>query len=56
MAQCANNSALPSRAGGQLRFAKADVAQGPTKGRVLDHIGFDVKDLTTALTDLLKSE
>jgi len=31
--------------GGQLRFAKADTAQAPTKGRVLDHIGFDVKDL-----------
>src|SRR6202171_2472926 len=31
--------------GAQLRFAKADTAQAPTKGRVLDHIGFDVKDL-----------
>jgi catechol 2,3-dioxygenase-like lactoylglutathione lyase family enzyme len=31
--------------GGQLRFAKADAAQAPTRGRVLDHIGFDVKDL-----------
>ena len=31
--------------GGELRFAKADTPQAPTKGRVLDHIGFDVKDL-----------
>ena len=31
--------------GGQLRFAKVDTAQAPTRGRVLDHIGFDVKDL-----------
>ena len=30
--------------GVQIRFAKADKAQVPTKGRVLDHIGFDVKD------------
>jgi len=29
----------------QLRFNKADAAQAPTKGRVLDHLGFDVKDL-----------
>ena len=33
----------PARAS-RLRFAKADTAQAPTKGRVLDHIGFDVKD------------
>jgi catechol 2,3-dioxygenase-like lactoylglutathione lyase family enzyme/predicted enzyme related to lactoylglutathione lyase len=31
--------------GGQMRFAKDDKAQLPTKGRVLDHIGYDVKDL-----------
>ena len=31
--------------GGQLRFAKVDTAQAPTRGRMLDHIGFDVKDL-----------
>jgi catechol 2,3-dioxygenase-like lactoylglutathione lyase family enzyme len=30
--------------GVQFRFNKADAAQTPTKGRVLDHIGFDVKD------------
>ena len=31
--------------GGQLRFTKADTAQAASRGRVLDHIGFDVKDL-----------
>ena len=30
--------------GVQLRFVKADTMQAPTKGHVLDHIGFDVKD------------
>jgi catechol 2,3-dioxygenase-like lactoylglutathione lyase family enzyme len=30
--------------GVQLRFAKADTKQLPTKGHILDHIGFDVKD------------
>jgi catechol 2,3-dioxygenase-like lactoylglutathione lyase family enzyme len=30
--------------GGQLRFTKADTKQAPTRGRVLNHIGFDVKD------------
>jgi catechol 2,3-dioxygenase-like lactoylglutathione lyase family enzyme len=40
-----NNAPVVDVPGGQLRFAKADKAQAPTKGRVLDHIGFDVKDL-----------
>ncbi|MGH8641791.1 MAG: VOC family protein [Burkholderiales bacterium] len=30
--------------GVQLRFARADAKQLATRGRVLDHIGFDVKD------------
>jgi len=30
--------------GVQMRFAKADAAQAKTRGRALDHIGFDVKD------------
>jgi catechol 2,3-dioxygenase-like lactoylglutathione lyase family enzyme len=30
--------------GVQIRFTKADTKQVPTRGRVLDHIGFDVKD------------
>ena len=40
-----NNAPVVDIPGAQLRFAKADTAQAPTKGRVLDHIGFDVKDL-----------
>jgi len=38
--------------GGQIRFGKADTAQAPTRHRVLDHIGFDVKDHTTFLKTL----
>src|SRR5262249_24514127 len=38
------NAPLVDAPGVQLRFAKADTAQAPTRGRVLDHIGFDVKD------------
>jgi catechol 2,3-dioxygenase-like lactoylglutathione lyase family enzyme len=44
-ARTRNNGAVVDLPGVQLRFAKADTAQAPTKGRVLDHIGFDVKDL-----------
>ena len=40
-----NNAPVVDVPGGQLRFAKADTTQAPTKGRTLDHIGFDVKDL-----------
>jgi hypothetical protein len=40
-----NNAPVADIPGVQLRFNKADTAQAPTKGRVLDHIGFDVKDL-----------
>jgi catechol 2,3-dioxygenase-like lactoylglutathione lyase family enzyme len=39
-----NNAAVVDLPGVQLRFAKADSKQVPTRGRVLDHIGFDVKD------------
>lgn len=39
-----NNAPVADIPGVQLRFNKADSAQAPTKGRVLDHIGFDVKD------------
>jgi len=38
------NAPVVDLPGVQLRFAKADTAQAPTRGRVLDHIGFDVKD------------
>jgi catechol 2,3-dioxygenase-like lactoylglutathione lyase family enzyme len=39
-----NNAPVVDIPGVQIRFAKADQAQTPTRGRVLDHIGFDVKD------------
>ncbi len=39
-----NNAPVVDIPGVQLRFAKADAKQSPTRGRVLDHIGFDVKD------------
>ena len=35
--------------GVQLRFAKSDAKNPTTKGRVLDHIGFDVKNLQAFL-------
>ena len=40
-----NNAPVANLPGAQLRFAKADAPQVPTKGRILDHIGFDVRDL-----------
>jgi hypothetical protein len=40
-----NNAPVSDVPGVQLRWSKANVGEGPTKGRVLDHIGFDVKDL-----------
>jgi hypothetical protein len=36
-----NNQPVVDIPGVQIRFAKADTAQAPTKGRVLDHFGFD---------------
>ncbi len=39
-----NNAPVVDLPGVQIRFAKADTKQAPTRGRVLDHIGFDVKD------------
>jgi catechol 2,3-dioxygenase-like lactoylglutathione lyase family enzyme len=39
-----NNAPVVDLPGVQLRFNKADQAQAATRGRVLDHIGFDVKD------------
>jgi len=39
-----NNAPVVDIPGVQIRFAKDDKAQIPTKGRVLDHFGFDVKD------------
>src|SRR5262245_45744592 len=40
-----NNAPVVDVPGAQLRFGTAETAQAPTRGRVLDHIGFDVKDL-----------
>jgi catechol 2,3-dioxygenase-like lactoylglutathione lyase family enzyme len=42
-----NNAPVADVPGAQLRFNKADAAQAPTRGRTLDHIGFDVKDHAT---------
>src|SRR5215510_11023610 len=39
-----NNALVVDLPGVQIRFATADMKQAPTRGRVLDHIGFDVKD------------
>lgn len=40
-----NESPVADIPGVQMRFAKTDKPTVPTKGRVLDHIGFDVKNL-----------
>jgi catechol 2,3-dioxygenase-like lactoylglutathione lyase family enzyme len=40
-----NSAPVVDVPGGQIRFTKADTKQTPTRGRVLDHIGFDVKDI-----------
>jgi catechol 2,3-dioxygenase-like lactoylglutathione lyase family enzyme len=39
-----NNAPVVDLPGVQLRFARADTKQAPTRGRILDHVGFDVKD------------
>ena len=39
-----NNAPIVDLPGVQFRFATADTKQAPTRGRVLDHIGVDVKD------------
>jgi catechol 2,3-dioxygenase-like lactoylglutathione lyase family enzyme len=38
--------------GAELAFAKTDTPTVPTKGRVLDHIGFDVKDMDATVKRL----
>jgi catechol 2,3-dioxygenase-like lactoylglutathione lyase family enzyme len=40
-----DNNVFADIPGVQLRFRKADKAEVPTKGRSLDHIGFDIVDL-----------
>jgi catechol 2,3-dioxygenase-like lactoylglutathione lyase family enzyme len=39
-----NGAPVVDLPGVQIRFAKAETKQAPTIGRVLDHIGFDVKN------------
>ena len=39
-----NGAPVVDMPGIQIRFNKVDAKQTPTRGRVLDHIGFDVKD------------
>jgi catechol 2,3-dioxygenase-like lactoylglutathione lyase family enzyme len=39
-----NNAPVVNLPGVQLRFNAADTKQAPTRGRVLDHFGFDVND------------
>ena len=47
-----NNAPVADIPGAQLRFNKAETAQAPTKGRILDHIGFDVTDLPAFIKKL----
>src|SRR5262245_41516299 len=47
-----NNAPVVDLPGAQIRFARADTKQAPTRGRVLDHIGFDVKDHAAAVKRL----
>jgi catechol 2,3-dioxygenase-like lactoylglutathione lyase family enzyme len=39
-----NNAPVVDIPGVQIRFTKSDTKEAPTRGRILDHIGFDVKD------------
>jgi hypothetical protein len=47
-----NNAPVADIPGVQLRYNKTDTAQAPTKGRILDHIGFDVMDLKAFIKTL----
>jgi catechol 2,3-dioxygenase-like lactoylglutathione lyase family enzyme len=48
----AGESSIAAIPGVNLRFVKTDAPTATTKGRVLDHIGFDVKDLQAFLQKL----
>jgi catechol 2,3-dioxygenase-like lactoylglutathione lyase family enzyme len=50
-----NGAPVVDLPGVQFRFARADAKQAATRGRVLDHIGFDVKD-HAALVKKLEAE
>jgi catechol 2,3-dioxygenase-like lactoylglutathione lyase family enzyme len=47
-----NGAPVVDLPGVQLRFAKAETKQAPTRGRVLDHIGFDVKNHAAFVTKI----
>jgi catechol 2,3-dioxygenase-like lactoylglutathione lyase family enzyme len=47
-----NNAPIVDLPGVQLRFARADTRQAPTRRRILDHIGFDVKDHAAIVTKI----
>jgi catechol 2,3-dioxygenase-like lactoylglutathione lyase family enzyme len=47
-----NGAPVVDLPGVQIRFATAATQQAPTRGRVLDHIGFDVKDHTAFVKKL----
>ena len=47
-----NNAPVVDLPGAQIRFARAESKQAPTRGRVLDHVGFDVKDTAAAVKRL----
>jgi len=49
-----NNAPVADIPGEQLRYNKVAMAQASTKGRVLDHIGFDVKDLKGFIKNTLE--
>jgi catechol 2,3-dioxygenase-like lactoylglutathione lyase family enzyme len=40
--------------GGEVDFAKIDMPQAPTKGRAIDHIGFEVRGLEALATELAR--
>jgi catechol 2,3-dioxygenase-like lactoylglutathione lyase family enzyme len=47
-----NNAPVVDLPGVQLRFVRADAKQAPTRGRILDHIGFDAKDTAAVVKRL----
>jgi len=47
-----NNNPIVDVPGAQIRFAVAETKQAPTRGRVLDHIGFDLKDISAMVKKL----
>ena len=47
-----NNAPVDDLPGTQLRFNKIDALGAPTKGRILDHFGFDVLDLKATIAKL----